>query len=351
MSRQGGRHRLGNRAGFAARGSGPNHTRCRTLRQVEVRETVQVNTLPTHHVPRKAAFIDLHQDMLFGVAQLKGGLPDYSSDYLTGSCHAAAVWSSVWPCLPESSLLRELEAHDELLRSHDSALRLITTVQDLDAADRRTGVLPHSEGFLLPAVGPDGLDLLWAKHSLRSLSLTWNHETTYGYSCYGDSEARLKPAGRRLLRALEQSPLLLDLAHLNDAGFYEALELYAPAVLVTHSSCRAIADHPRGLADDQLRALGDHGGLVGLAFFPDFLGERGSVVEALRHIEKIASLAGEDAVSIGSDWGSAGMGELGDTASLCGLLNAVSSSYGPDLAEKFAFANAHDFLRARLPSQ
>jgi membrane dipeptidase len=183
------------------------------------------------------------------------------------------------------------------------------------------------------------------------LSLTWNHETAYGSSCYGDESAPLKPEGRRLLRALEQSPLLLDLAHLNDAGFYEALDLYAPAALVTHSSCRAIVDHPRGLTDDQLRALGDHGGLVGLAFFPDFLGERGSVDEALRHVEKIASLAGEDAVSIGSDWGSAGMGELGDTASLGGLLSAVGINYGPDLAEKFAFSNAHDFLRVHLPSR
>jgi len=308
-----------------------------------------VPTLPSDDARQDSVFIDLHQDMLFGVAQLSGGLSAYRSNYLTGSRHAAAVWSSVWPTLAESSLLRELEAHDELLRSHRSALRLITTVEDLDMEDRRTGVLPHSEGFHLPSVELDTLELLWTEHSLRSLSLTWNYETAYGYSCYGDNAAPLKPEGRRLLRALEQSPLFLDVSHLNDAGFYEALDLYAPSLLVTHSSCRAIADHPRGLTDDQLRALGDHGGLIGLAFFPDFLGERGSVDEALRHVEKIASLAGEDAVSIGSDWGSAGMGELGDTASLSGLLTAVSSSYGPELAEKFAFANARAFLGDQLP--
>ena len=165
--------------------------------------------------------------MLFGVAQLKGGVRAYRSTYLTGSRHAAAVWSSVWPTLPENSLLRELEAHDELLKSHGSTLRLITTVEDMDAEDGRTGVLPHSEGFHLPSVEPDMLESLWTEHSLRSLSLTWNNETDYGYSCYGDDAAPLKPEGKRLLRALEQSPLLLDLAHLNDAGFYEALDLYA----------------------------------------------------------------------------------------------------------------------------
>lgn len=304
-----------------------------------------MHALPTHHVRH----IDLHQDILSGVARLDGGFPVYGSNYLTGSSHAAAVWSSLYPHDPDSSLLSQLEAHHELLGSHSHSLRLVTTVEDLDADDPRTGVLPHSEGFNLPGIGPDTLELLWAEHSLRSLSLTWNYETDYGSSCYDDCAAPLKAAGRRLLRVLEHSPLFLDLAHLNDAGFYEALDLYSPPALVTHSSCRAIVDHPRGLADDQLRALGDHGGLVGLAFFPDFLGQQGSVDEALRHIDRIASLAGEDAVSIGSDWGVAAMGELGDPAALVGLIDAVGSSYGPDLAEKFAYANAYDFLHGQLP--
>ncbi|MBE0417949.1 MAG: membrane dipeptidase [Coriobacteriia bacterium] len=307
-----------------------------------------MHTLPTHTALQKTRFIDLHQDMLSGVAQLDGGFPMYGSNYLTGSSHAAAVWSSLFPHTPGSCLISQLAAHDELLGSHSSSLRLVTTVADLDADDPRTGVLPHSEGFHLPAIGPDALNSLWAEHSLRSLALTWNYETDYGFSCYDDGAAPLKPTGRQLVRALEESPLLLDLAHLNDAGFYEVLDLYGPPVLVTHTFCKGITDHPRGLADEQLRTLGDHGGLVGLAFDPDFLGQ-GLIDEALRHVDRIATLAGEDAVSIGSDWGVVPMGELGDHAALAGLLDAVGTSYGPDLAEKFAFANAYDFLRAQLP--
>lgn len=286
--------------------------------------------------------------MLSGVSMLDGGFPAYGSSYLTGSSRAAAIFSSLFPHGPESSLLGQLEAHDQLLESHSSSLRLVTTAADLDAEDARTGVLPHSEGFDLPGVSPDALDMLWAGYSLRSLALTWNHETNFGFSCYEDDAAPLKPAGRRLVHALEQSPLLLDLAHLNDGGFYDALERYTPPVLVTHSFCRAITNHPRGLADDQLRVLADHGGLVGLAFDPDFLGQ-GSVDEALRHIDRIASLAGEDAVSIGSDWGVAAMGELRCPASLGGLLDAVQETYGSGLAEKFAFTNAFELLRAQLP--
>lgn len=303
--------------------------------------------MQTRDARPKTRFIDLHQDMLSGVARTDGGFPAYGSNYLTGSSHAVAVWSSLYPRDPEVTLLGELRAHSELLSSHGSSLRLVTTVEDLDAEDPRTGALPHSEGFNLPGIGPDALDSLWTEHSLRSVALTWNHETDYGFSCYDDG-APLKPAGRALVKALADSPLMLDLAHLNDAGFFEVLDLYAPPVLVTHSFSRAIGDHPRGLSDDQLRALGDHGGLIGLAFDPDFLG-RGTVDEALRHIDAIVSLAGENAVSIGSDWGVAAMGELGDHASLAGLIDAVAGNYGPDLAGKFAFDNAYDFLRAQLP--
>ena len=146
---------------------------------------------------------------------------------------------------PTASLLGQLEAHDELLAAHSSSLRLVTTVADLDAEDPRTGVLPHSEGFHLPGIERDTLDSLWAERSLRSLALTWNYETDYGYSCYDDGAAPPQ-AGRPASSSArwQTSPILLDLAHLNEGGFYDSLDLYAPPVLVTHSFCRAIGGPP-----------------------------------------------------------------------------------------------------------
>jgi microsomal dipeptidase-like Zn-dependent dipeptidase len=285
--------------------------------------------LPTKTALPTTTIIDLHQDMLAGVSRRAGGFSDYGSRFLAGPARTAALLSSMYPHDEDASLLGQLAAHEELLATHSAVLRLVTTVDDLDADDPRTGVLPHSEGLTLPDVEPETVESLWAEHSLRSLALTWNHETDYGYSCYEHEKAPLKPAGRQLLGALEKSPILLDLAHLNEGGFYDALDSYAPP-------------------DEQLRALGEHGGLVGLAFDPDFLGQ-GSVDDALRHIDRIATLAGEDAVSIGSDWGVAEMGELGDPESLVELVVAVGRGYGQSLADRFAFANAYDFLRSQLP--
>lgn len=308
-----------------------------------------MNPTERHSNPHAPGFIDLHQDILSGVARLEGGFPVYGSNYLTGASEAAAVWSSLYPEDSQSSLLEELAAHQELVRTHSAALRLISSRGDLESQDPRTGVLPHSEGFQLPAVDAETLDSLWTRHSLRSLSLTWNYETDYGFSCYDDSSAPLKREGRRLVELLRESPIFLDLAHLNEAGFFEALELYESPVLVTHTSSRAIVNHPRTLSDAQLVALGEHGGLVGLAFYPDFLGPAGSIDDALRHIDRIASTAGEGSVSIGSDWGVAEMGDLGDPAALVGLVNAVESRWGSALAERFAYRNAYEFLLDELP--
>ncbi len=316
-----------------------------------MQESAKVDMMPNHGLHRRCAFIDLHQDMLSGVAQLDGGFPAYGSSYLTGSSRAAAVWSSLYPNDPASSLLAQLNELGRLMGSHATSLRLMTTRADLDVDDPRTGVLPHSEGFHLPAIEPEALHRLWSEHSLRSLSLTWNYENDYGFSCYEDSTASLKPAGRSLLRALEDSPICVDLAHLNEAGFYEALDVYSRPVLVTHTFSRAVVDHPRGLTDGQLRVIGEHGGLVGLAFAPDFLGREGSIDEALRHIDKIASLTGEDALSIGSDWGVVAMGQLADHGSLAWLIDAVENSYSEALARKFAYGNAYEFLQEQLPEQ
>ena len=116
-------------------------------------------TLPAHSVPQKTKIIDLHQDMLSGVSQARRRLPGlrFELPRRAGS-HAHAIWSSLYPHDPDSSLLGQLEAHDELLGAHSSSLRLVTTVEDLDAEDPRTGVLPHSEGFHLPGIEPDTLD-------------------------------------------------------------------------------------------------------------------------------------------------------------------------------------------------
>jgi membrane dipeptidase len=122
----------------------------------------------------------------------------------------------------------------------------------------------------------------------------------------------LTPAGVELLHAMERLGFLLDVTHLADAAFWEALDHYHGPVLASHNNCRALVPHPRQFTDDQLRAIIVRGGVIGAAFDSWMLGPgwvRGapdnppvSLANVVDHIDHVCQLAGSSAhAAIGSD--------------------------------------------------
>jgi membrane dipeptidase len=96
-------------------------------------------------------------------------------------------------------------------------------------------------------------------------------------------------------------------SHISERGFWDVLERTTRPVIASHSNCRALCDHARSLTDDQLRALGANGGVVGISFVPDFVdSERPSIARVLDHIEHAMKVAGEDHVGLGSDFDGGG---------------------------------------------
>ena len=81
--------------------------------------------------------------------------------------------------------------------------------------------------------------------------------------------------------------MLLDVSHLNEAGFWDVSELTAAPFIASHSNARALCDTPRNLTDDQLRALAQTGGVVGLNFYPPFLGGAGGFDALRAHLEHL----------------------------------------------------------------
>jgi len=106
----------------------------------------------------------------------------------------------------------------------------------------------------------------------RYLTLTWNNGNDWaGSSTDPRNNGGLTEFGRRVVRRMNELGLLIDVSHVSDATFWDVLATAAEPVLASHSSCRAIAHHPRNLSDDQLRAIADSGGVVGINFYPVFL--------------------------------------------------------------------------------
>lgn len=121
----------------------------------------------------------------------------------------------------------------------------------------------------------------------------------------------LSPFGREVVGRMNELGMLIDVSHISDDAFYDVLECSAKPVVATHSCCRSLADHPRNMTDDMIRALASHGGVIQINFYPVFLDasfkeEDGTVRPSYKriadHIDHVVSLVGVNHVGIGSDF-------------------------------------------------
>lgn len=223
-------------------------------------------------------------------------------------------------------------------------------IRDAIAAGRIAAVM-HMEGAeAIPDM--DALHL-WHAAGLRSLGPVWSRPTAYAHGVpfafpsTPDTGAGLTDAGRTLVRECNRLRIMLDLSHLNEAGFDDVAALSDAPLVASHSCVHAISQSSRNLTDRQLQVIAESRGLVGLNFASSFLREDGRRLPLegfdtmLRHLDHLLSFLGEDGVALGSDFDGALMPrDLPDAAALPALLGAMEShGYGKDLVRKIAGEN------------
>lgn len=145
---------------------------------------------------------------------------------------------------------------------------------------------------------------LLARRGVRYLGLLHFSKNALGAPAYGyrtDDDQGLTPLGHEVVDACARLGVLIDLAHINRRGFFDVVARRPGPLLVTHTGVAGVTPHWRNIDDEQLRAVADSGGVVGIIFAPRFLGQDGmqGVVEHLSHVIRIA---GADSVALGSDW-------------------------------------------------
>ncbi len=117
----------------------------------------------------------------------------------------------------------------------------------------------------------------------------------------------LTPLGAALVEAFNARRVLVDLAHISTQGFWDALAVHDRGlpVIVSHTGVRGVHDLWRNIDDDQVRAVADRGGVVGIMFHSAFLGDpfwRGRAEAIVRHLKHVVRVGGEDAAALGSDF-------------------------------------------------
>lgn len=153
----------------------------------------------------------------------------------------------------------------------DGQMKMIRTASDLTSHLQAWNADPDNTpiGFILSLEGADSM------RTLADVETAWNYglramgPAHYGIGRYAhghDKTGSLSPLGKQLLQEMDRLGILLDLTHLSEPTFWDALDVYQGPVWASHHNCRALVDDPRQLSDDQIRAIAERDGVLGLAF-------------------------------------------------------------------------------------
>ena len=241
-----------------------------------------------------------------------------------------------------------------LAAASDGAVAVVTDGAALDRcrADGTLAVVLHLEGAEAIDPGLSALDA-WHAAGVRSLGPVWSRPNAFGHGvpfrfpASPDTGPGLTAAGLALVRRCAQLRILVDVSHLNAAGFADVARLATGPVVASHTACHALSATTRNVTDDQLREIGRSAGIVGIVFAPAFLREDGAndadtpLAVLVAHVRHAAALAGIDHVGLGSDFDGASMpAAIGDVAGLPRLLGALrDDGFTADEAQRIAWDN------------
>lgn len=206
--------------------------------------------------------------------------------------------------------LTEIRRQQELNPERMGIARSAEEIYALKAAGKKA-ILPGVENGY--ALGKDIANVARFKEmGVAYITLCHNGDNDICDSARGNNEWNgLSPFGKEVIREMNKLGIMVDISHAAESTFYDALETSRYPIIASHSSARALCDHPRNLTDEQLKALAARNGVVQLCLYKGFINkdaEKASLSNAICHINHIVDLIGIDHVGIGSDFD--GDGEL-----------------------------------------
>lgn len=226
---------------------------------------------------------------------------------------------------------------DDLLETAGDRMTLIDSVANLRQTFHSDSIacVVHFEGAA--AIEPDCSNIdSYYDRGLRSLGLVWSRSNQFGHGVpfefpgHPDTGPGLTDAGKRLVEACNERGIVIDLAHLNEAGFWEVAERSSDPLVVSHAGVHELCRSTRNLTDEQLEAVADSDGLVGITFAASALRRDGQFEPAtplsilLDHIEYVVEAIGVEHVALGSDFDGAEIIDgVGDVSGLPAIFEGL----------------------------
>ncbi len=246
----------------------------------------------------------------------------------------------------KAAYYREMEVNSDLIAPACSAADIISNHE----AGLMSGILTVEDSVALFG-RIERVDEFF-NDGVRLMSLTWNWENSVGFPNSADPELMklgLKDFGIQTVERMNELGMGVDVSHLSEGGFWDVAKYSKKPFLATHSCARALCDHPRDLTDEQLKAVADHGGIVGINFCAGFLNPGSNYTanaDIARHLAHMKKVAGSDILAMGSDFDGIGSTlEMKDCSGYPGLLDEISKVLTADEMDKLISGNALRFFR------
>jgi membrane dipeptidase len=198
----------------------------------------------------------------------------------------------------------EISYYQALIEAHPDVFMQIRHADDFATCKRtdRFGIIFSFESATCLGDNLDNIELFRGL-GVRVMQLSYNLTSPFGAGVLSPSGSGLTDLGKKAVERMNELGVALDLSHANPATTSAAMAVSKKPVLITHAGCSAVHAHPRNKTDEQLRALADKGGVVGIydLFYLAPSPRQPNLDDYLRHMAHALSVCGEDHVGIGSD--------------------------------------------------
>lgn len=279
-------------------------------------------------------YFDLHCDTAYECFTKKVGF--YDSSLAVSGIHSSVFseWKQVFAVWIRDDLKHPFEVYKKIISDIKRKLKAapdnLTSFFSVEG-----GAVLESDITRLNTLKSDGIKII---------TLTWNGENRIAGGSKSDSG--LTRFGKKVIANMNRLRMGCDMSHLNDKSFFQVIELCEKPI-ATHSNCRAVFDCPRNLSDEQIKLIAQRNGLIGLTFFPAFLG--GDTFEKLyENIYHLLNMGLERHIAIGSDFDGADMDmRLNSVADIPELFVRLSEKGIDDRTlNRIFYENAQSFMKS-----
>lgn len=239
----------------------------------------------------------------------------------------------------------QLELAQQLQARSDGQIQICTSLAQIQACqqNQQLAIVLHLEGAEFLAIKPELLGVFY-EAGLRSIGPLWNRRSLFGdglnasFPHSPDIGSGLTDQGKELILKCREKHMLIDVSHMNERAFWDTLEIIDQPIVATHSNAHALCQQARNLTDQQLAAIKQSGGMVGVNFDVAFLradGQRNtqtSLDVIVDHLDYLVDHLGGDHVGFGSDFdGCLLPDELSDISQISMLIDRMQQRHFSDL--------------------